>query len=107
MRDRVKFDGVWKEEFKFQPHEGILYRRLSQPSRALILERNARLRAKPGSLRDLTFARLGLTIPLEDYHDLRLKYPDLASRDAQIRTAAWLRFIRSGESEPYRVGTKV
>ena len=44
--------GVWLEEFFYQPHEERTYRRLSQPSRQLILDRNATLRQIPGAVRD-------------------------------------------------------
>jgi hypothetical protein len=103
MKNRDSFDGLWLERFRWQPSEGVLYRELSQPSRDLILQRNAELRKQPGALRDLSFGRLALTIPLEDLDALRAKYPDLASRDAGIRSAAWKRFIASAESKPYRV----
>lgn len=103
MKDRDAFDGVFLERFRYQPHEGKLYRELSQPSRSLILERNAQLRREPGAVRDLSFGRLALTIPLEDWAELREKYPDLASKDPGIKSAAWKRFISGAESEPFRV----
>ena len=103
MKDFSFFDGLWKQRFRFQGHEGKLYRELSQPSRSLILERNAELRKDPSALRDLSFGRLVLTIPLEDMEDLRAKYPDLAAKHAGIRTRAWQRFIGSSESLPYKV----
>jgi hypothetical protein len=61
------------------------------------------LRGEPGTMRDLSFGRLALTIPAEDHEQLTEKYPDLKSRDAHIRSAAWKKFISSAESEPYRV----
>lgn len=103
----LRSDGVFLEEFKYQAHEDILYRRLSQPSRGFILERNARLRADPSGIRKLDWGRPALTIPLEDLMHLKLKFPDLNSRDAEIRTRAWKKFLASGESRPYRIGTKV
>ena len=101
--DRDQFDGVFLERFRYQPSEGKLYRELSQPSRRAILERNQAIRNESGVLRDLTFGRLALTVPLEDWDALKLKYPDLASKDGEIRSRAWTRFIASAESEPYRV----
>jgi len=95
--------GVWLEEFFYQPHEGRTYRRLSQPSRQLILDRNATLRQIPGAVRDLSFGRLALTIPLEDLETIRDKYPDLRSKDPEIKRRAWHAFIASSESLPYRV----
>lgn len=102
MRNRDKFDGLFLERYRYQPHEGKLYRELSQPSRRLILERNAELR-KSEAVRDLSFGRLALTIPLEDWQDLRARYPELASKDGEIRARAWQRFISSAESLPYKV----
>lgn len=96
-------EGIWRRRFVYQPHEGKLYSELSQPSRPIILERNARLQAERGALRDLSFGRLELTIPYEDWLALREKYPDLASKDGEIKTRAWLAFRNSAESRPYRV----
>jgi hypothetical protein len=74
--------------------------------RGLILQRNAKLRAEPGALRDLSFGRLALSIPYDDWKALRARYPELGARDVATRSAAWRRFIASSESLPYRVGTK-
>lgn len=47
--------------------------------------------------------RWALSVPIEDWLKLRLKYPDLAAPDAQIKTRAWLAFMGSDESAPYRM----
>jgi hypothetical protein len=78
----------------------------TQLERPLILDTVARIRAashfapiadRPG------LGRMALSVPLEDWHRLRGKYPDLASQDAQIRSAAWLRFMRTPEAEPFKL----
>ena len=47
-------------------------------------------------------AGVELSIPEMDYAVLKIRYPELNSRDATERTKAWQKFIRSPESEPYR-----
>ena len=82
---------------------GRLVRVQHQPSRDLILNRNAELRKNPDAIDDLTFAGLELTIPLVDLAILRKKYPGLNAMDGQERTDAWRRFFGSSEADPYRI----
>jgi hypothetical protein len=51
--------------------------------------------------------RWGLSIPFEDWLRLRAKYPELASKDAKIKSRAYLRFMRSSESLPFRITEKI
>ena len=51
--------------------------------------------------------RWALSIPFEDWLRLREKYPDLANKDAKIKSAAYMRFINSAESAPFKVRAKV
>jgi hypothetical protein len=46
-----------------------------------------------------------LQIPELDFYVLVKRYPDLMSADAEISTRAYDKFLRSPESEPYRVRT--
>ncbi len=46
-------DEVFTSKFHFQEHDGQLTRVLDQPSKNLILARNAELRKNPGVLQDL------------------------------------------------------
>jgi len=103
VRDHVVADGVFEAEFKTQKSEGRLYRHLTQPSRNIILSRNAELRKNPGSIKDLSFGRFHLSIPLIDYEVLKVKYPVLKNGSNAERTAFYKRFIRSTESIPFRV----
>ncbi len=53
--------------------------------------------------RDSGMGHVALSIPEYDYFILQIRFPELASRDAGVRLAAWKRFIASPLSEPYRV----
>lgn len=101
--DHIDTDGVLVSEYKTQPHEGILYRNMTQPTRDLILARNAEMRKDPSVIRDLTFGRHYLRIPVLDFEMLKKKYPILAkgSNDEIKKFYHW--FIRQSESEIYRV----
>jgi hypothetical protein len=102
--DRDSFDGLWLERYRYQASEGKLYRHLSQPSRRLILERNAALRADGNALLKTDGMRLQFTIPLEDMEVILRKYPDLRNyRDKAARERAWAKFALSTDSIPYRV----
>jgi hypothetical protein len=73
--------------------------------RRAVLESNAQLR-KEGTLRGLPGEQWGyvaLSIPVDDMRVIQLRYPDVCSLDPQIQHAAWQKFIRSPESEPYKV----
>ena len=70
------------------------------------LRENDYLRKTQGT-RDCSFGRLALQIPIEDYRRLVAANPDLASRDAKVKTNAMLKFIASPESMPYRVRDKI
>lgn len=49
------------------------------------------------------FAGVELSIPELDYYVLQHRFPDLKSKDPEIRRRAWLKFAKSPESEPYRL----
>jgi len=101
--DQVQSDGVLNVELKNVPHEDRVYRKLTQPTRNLILNRNKELRKNPGSIRDLSFGRQHLSIPLEDYEILKRKYPVLVRGSNAEKTKFYKKFILSTESIPYRV----
>lgn len=102
--DQVESDGVFVSKRVYQPHEDRIYRQLSQPSRKLILERNAELR-KNDVIKDLSFGRFIADIPLIDMENLRKKYPDLASHDSKIRSKALFNLLNSPEGRIYLVGS--
>ena len=66
------------------------------------LEQFRREGIKPGDRDGL--GRWALSIPFEDFERLCLKYPELASKDPQTKSAAYKRFMRSDASKPYRMG---
>lgn len=103
MFDADVMDDVLLTKFRYCAHEQKLYRQFSQPDRALILERNKRLRNNPDALNDLSFGQQALSIPVVDYEELKVKYPVLEYGDAEQRNAFYKRFIKSAESLPYRV----
>ncbi len=84
---------------------GMVYNRLSQPDRPLIMDYINELRKNPGALRKLESMGLELTIPLADYYTLHRKYPDLKSPCAETRSRAWFKFMASAESAPYKVNS--
>jgi hypothetical protein len=53
--------------------------------------------------RTLEEGYVALSIPELDYYVIMQRFPDLQSPDAEIKRKAWLKFIRSPMSEPYRV----
>lgn len=103
MRDHTITDGVFEKQFKTQMSEGRLYAHLTQPSRDVILTRNAELRKNPGMIKDLSFGRFHLSIPLIDYETLKRKYPVLVQGSNDEKKAFYKKFIRSTESIPFRV----
>lgn len=101
--DHTTYDGVIKSEYKTQPSDGVLYRQMTQPERPLILNRNAELRKNPGVINDLSFGRQMLSIPEIDYIALCRKYPILVNGSNKEIEQFYRKFIRSSESEPFRV----
>lgn len=79
----------------------------TQYARPAILETLAEMR-KADPMRDFEgLGRWALSVPFEDWLALRQKYPDLAAQDVEVKSAAWMRFIRSPESAPFKVRVKV
>ena len=56
-----------------------------------------------GMIRRSDVLRWELSVPFADHARLVAANPDLKSRDAATRTAAWKAFLASPESAPYRV----
>lgn len=76
-----------------------------QPSRSLILEAN-RQAATDRDARTMGWGEPVLRIPQVDYELLKQSHPQLFQGDAQQKRAAWVRFLNSPESAPYRVRPK-
>ena len=60
-----------------------------------------------GGVKQSDGLRLALNIPDADYMRLCIGNPELKSKDAHTKSKAWLKFIRSPLSEPYRVAKAV
>ena len=58
--------------------------------------------AKDVNIKDLSFGRMALDIPVDHYEVLKLIYPDITCPDAEIKKKAWQAFCLSDESLPYR-----
>jgi hypothetical protein len=77
------------------------------PQERLILETNAELRkCEPMADRE-GLGRWALSVPFLKWIELRRKYPDLASTSSAVKSRAWLRFIASDESLPFKVRERV
>jgi len=74
-----------------------------QPSQGLILDTVAEMRKCEPMADRPGLGRWALSIPFVDWLEIRRKYPDIASDDAQIKTRAYARFMASAESIPFRV----
>jgi hypothetical protein len=78
-----------------------------QPGRDDLMRGIEQLRQVGGANDREGLGRWALSIPFEDWLRLRTKYPELASPDSKIKTRAYLRFMRSPESWPYRMREKI
>lgn len=90
---------------RFWMEQNHLVRQRTQPERKMILE-HVQQRRNDGNVPDKSEAlgRPALTIPEMDYWELIKKYPDLDPQngDTDTQTKAWLKFMRSTASIPYR-----
>jgi len=68
-----------------------------------VLQRNQSLRNLANPLGHQDWGSSVLNIPELDFYVLCKRYPDLMSPDAEIMTRAYEKFLRSPESEPYRI----
>ena len=91
---------------KFSVEGGKVVRHVGQPMRRAILRANAERRKDPDTVRALEWGKLQLRIPELDLAHLVRKYPDLGANHAHTRRNAWLRFMGSSESDPYRLNDR-
>jgi len=90
-------DEVFKSELIHQPHEDKVYRKLTQPTEDLILNRNAELRKNPGALRDLSFGRQLASIPFNLWEKAIRDGYDLNSPDKVTKEREMYRYLQSPE----------
>ena len=101
--DTVNSDGETVSQYRYSASDGMISRRIVQPSRDTILANNAELRKNKGVIRDLSFARLALRIPLVDMHYLKRKYPILENGSNDEQRKFWEKFIHTSEANPFKV----
>ncbi len=101
MRSKIDFDGLFQSRYVYQPHEGRLYRELTQPNEDLILERNKQRRNM--NQRKMEWGRMVADIPHNAWEALCRKYPDLRARDREIREKALMSLLKSPEGAPFLV----
>lgn len=79
--------------------------------RADHLENLSRRRREQGTAKvsatDGAFGYAALSIPELDYYVLVVRFPDLRSKDAEIKRKAWQKFCRDDASLPYRVDASI
>lgn len=68
-----------------------------------VKETNAQIRLNASALKAPNGLRWALSIPEDDHRMLLARFPDLAATDGEIKHKAYQRFMKSAESEPYRV----
>ena len=96
------YDSQWRQRWAWQDSKLTIETTQDPATRRAILERNQALRNEQ-PLRDLSFGRLQLCIPIQDHAELCQRNPALKSYDKAEREKAWRDFARSAESLPYRV----
>lgn len=104
-RSFVDGSGVKHETITHAHEPGKIYTRRTQASESLILNRNQRMRIEKPE-RDLSFGRHVACVPLNDYEMLKRKFPDLASTDGKVKTAAWACILKDPDYKKYLVVEK-
>ena len=94
-------DGVLFASWRLEGKQ--LVRRVTQPSEPLILQLNQQVRNDKDAVRKMDWAKPYLNIPTRALLALWKKYPDLKCPDSEIRTKAWLKFLATSESDPFRL----
>lgn len=99
----ITADGVTGVEIHVDTDD-VMYTRpvMNKSIRGAILERNKRVRIEQ-PIKDLSFGRMVLSFPELDYWIIRKRWPDMFEGDIHDRKRALQKFMRSPESEPYKV----
>ena len=80
----------------------ILTIETSDPNSDRILAENQKWRNE-GLIKKRPDLHFAISMPEFEYYMLMRRYPDLDSKDSEICTKAWKKWIASSESRPYRV----
>lgn len=98
--------GIKTEVITYAHEPGHIYTRRTQPNANQILEQNLKMR-NAGGPKDMSFGRWVANIPNNDYIALKRKYPEIDSKDRDIRQKALVRLLKSPEFKKYLVNDKV
>jgi hypothetical protein len=104
MADAFIINPEWHEPVKTRlvPDGDRLVGEMVQPGATLLLDGIKTIRDNRLA-KSLDWGRAELEIPIIQLDNLKRRYPELASPDAETKTRAWKRFAASPESAPYRV----
>lgn len=94
---------MFQQRFVIDPGGRTVTGIMQQINRTQVMEAIATLRNESPPADREGLGRFALSIPFEDWVRLRTKYPELASTDAATKSRAYLRFLRSEESRPFRM----
>ena len=99
-------DSVIRSDVHYQEHTGVLTHKTTQPTEALILQRNAELRKNPGVIRDLgtgqeggSWGRQLASIPFIMLEKAVRDGFDLRNRDGKIRSRELFRYLKTDEGK--------
>jgi hypothetical protein len=102
MTHFVNSDGVFKDEYTYQAHEDKLYRKRTQPTENLILNRNAEMRKNSGILHDLgaqssegSWGRQVASIPMSIYWQAIKDGYELNASDSKHAEKEMWRFLQT------------
>ena len=99
-----RIDELWSAEW--EETDGVLYRRLFQPTRNETMRQIRDVRENKLINKDAEpIGRWCLSIPHEDYRRLMrsAKWQELGAPDHETSQKAWRKFLCSPDSAPYRV----
>ncbi len=107
MKSRTKtqgfYDGLIRHDLSIdQDRSGFKLHRLDTQDCAPILDHNNEVMAQGGS-RTGSFGKVELCIPELELYNLKKRYPDLESKDKEIRVKAWKKYIATAEARPWKV----
>jgi hypothetical protein len=87
----------------FEIDRGVIKSHSTQADRNARLDRNNELRKNPGAVRDTSFGRLELDIPVTDFKVLAKFYPGIDNPAHPDHKYQLRKFLKSPAADPYRV----
>lgn len=99
-------DSGIRTEFITYAHEpGKIYTRRTQPTEDVILKRNQKMRNELPE-KDLTFGRHVACIPMIAYMKFKKQYPELSSKDQDLKNRTWAKILKDPANKKYLVRDK-